>query len=201
MSGRQHDRKRRRTPAKRHISFPVSTSLRTASSPMQVTSLRPSCDTATGPPVYSGLIALAFLKLRNTAVNSISMFANIYIRCFQARSDDSRRHVTRANGRPGRNFVQGRLPGSSRMFRLSARASTSLFRRTVLVHIRTYYRSAMGTTGIDTAPPTHRGMTQLDRNAFHKEVSILAARVPAAKAGLILRASQTKRFVVTSMFL
>jgi hypothetical protein len=46
----------------------------------------------------------------------------------------------------------------------------------------------------DIRPPqVQRGLLQIDRDAFRKEIPVLAARVPAAKAGLILRAPETKK--------
>ena len=50
------------TPAKRHISTPALMSVRSASSPTQVTSLDPSRVIATGP-VCSGATTRPFLKL------------------------------------------------------------------------------------------------------------------------------------------
>ena len=42
---------------------------------------------------------------------------------------------------------------------------------------------------IDTSPPQARWMKDtLDRSAFHRTVPVLAARVPAAKTGLVLKA-------------
>jgi tRNA (guanine37-N1)-methyltransferase len=45
----------------------------------------------------------------------------------------------------------------------------------------------------DISPPVHRGMMELDRTAFCRDIVVLAARVPAAKAGMLLRATQTKK--------
>ncbi len=42
---------------------------------------------------------------------------------------------------------------------------------------------------IDTSPPQARWMKDtLDRSAFHRTVPVLAARVPAAKTALVLKA-------------
>lgn len=54
------------TPEKRHISAPLSRSVRRACSPTQVTSQRPFRVIATGPPVYNGAIVRAFLKLETS---------------------------------------------------------------------------------------------------------------------------------------
>jgi hypothetical protein len=87
------------------------------------------------------------------------------------------------------------------MLRLSSCASSRPFHRSLLGGNRSYQASNMRMTNIDTSPPVHRGMSQLDKDAFRKEVSIIAARVPAAKAGVILRASETKRRVAVRGFI
>jgi hypothetical protein len=47
---------------------------------------------------------------------------------------------------------------------------------------------------IDVSPPVNRWMREsLDRDAFRKTVPVLAARVPASKAGLLLKAPETKK--------
>ena len=51
------------TPAKRHISTPALMSVRSASSPTQVTSRDPSAVIATGPAVCKGAMTRPFLKL------------------------------------------------------------------------------------------------------------------------------------------
>jgi tRNA (guanine37-N1)-methyltransferase len=50
-------------------------------------------------------------------------------------------------------------------------------------------------TTLDVSPPTiHRGMKgPLDRGAFRKSVTILAARVPATKVGLVLKSETMRR--------
>lgn len=53
------------TPAKRHICVSSFRSVRIASSVRVVTSHRPSCDSATGPPVYNGPTVRAFLNLKD----------------------------------------------------------------------------------------------------------------------------------------
>jgi hypothetical protein len=58
---------------------------------------------------------------------------------------------------------------------------------------RSYYSQAMRAKYIDMSTPLNRGMLELDRDAFRKEITVLAARVPSMKAGLILRAPETKK--------
>ncbi len=42
---------------------------------------------------------------------------------------------------------------------------------------------------IDTSPPPARWMKEtLDRSAFHRTVPVVAARLPAAKAGPVVKA-------------
>ena len=59
------------TPAKRHISTPALMSVRSASSPTQVTSLDPSGVIATGPAVCSGATTRPFLKLCVRTVSGV----------------------------------------------------------------------------------------------------------------------------------
>ncbi|KAI0257069.1 Met-10+ like-protein-domain-containing protein [Lactifluus subvellereus] len=50
---------------------------------------------------------------------------------------------------------------------------------------------------IDTSPPPARWMKDtLDRSAFHRTVTVLAARLPAAKAGFVLKAEAMKGLIV-----
>ncbi|CCM00027.1 uncharacterized protein FIBRA_02053 [Fibroporia radiculosa] len=52
---------------------------------------------------------------------------------------------------------------------------------------------------LDVSPPVHRGMAVLDRDAFRKEIPILAAKVSPAKAGKLLVSQVMKRYVVVSL--
>jgi len=48
---------------------------------------------------------------------------------------------------------------------------------------------------LDASPPKYRGMKDsLDRGAFRKSIQVLAARVPAVKAGLVLKSTAMKGF-------
>lgn len=50
---------------------------------------------------------------------------------------------------------------------------------------------------IDTSPPQARWMKDtLDRSAFHRTVPVLAARVPADKTGLVLKAEAMRGFLI-----
>ncbi|KAH9951011.1 Met-10+ like-protein-domain-containing protein [Amylocystis lapponica] len=49
---------------------------------------------------------------------------------------------------------------------------------------------------LDVSPPIHRGMSQLDTTAFHKSVPVLAAKVPPAKAGVLLQSQLLKRSLI-----
>ena len=52
------------------------------------------------------------------------------------------------------------------------------------------------TLTLDVSPPVHRWMnTTLDRDAFKKTVPVLAARVPAAKTGFLLKSDVLKKYV------
>ncbi|KAI5120836.1 hypothetical protein M0805_007023 [Coniferiporia weirii] len=55
------------------------------------------------------------------------------------------------------------------------------------------------TVALDTAPPVHRikeGTRSIDRDAFRKSVQVLAARVPAAKTGNLLRAGVLRKSIL-----
>ncbi|EED82762.1 predicted protein [Postia placenta Mad-698-R] len=49
---------------------------------------------------------------------------------------------------------------------------------------------------IDISPPVHRGMKELDKSAFCTSVTVLAAKVPPAKAGKLLAANELKTLVL-----
>lgn len=50
---------------------------------------------------------------------------------------------------------------------------------------------------LDTSPPVHREMTQtLQRDAFKKSLTVLAASVPPEQAGLILTAEPLRGSVL-----
>lgn len=48
---------------------------------------------------------------------------------------------------------------------------------------------------VDSSPPIHRGMVVLDKDAFRKSVTVLAAKVPPIKAGVVLEAKEMKKRV------
>lgn len=52
---------------------------------------------------------------------------------------------------------------------------------------------------IDISPPVHRGMKKLDKSAFCTSVTVLAAKVPPAKAGKLLAANELKTYVRCSI--
>lgn len=49
---------------------------------------------------------------------------------------------------------------------------------------------------IDISPPVHRGMKELDKSAFCTSVTVLAAKVPPAKAGKLLAANELKTLLL-----
>ena len=56
------------------------------------------------------------------------------------------------------------------------------------------------TLTLDVSPPVHRWMnTTLDRDAFKKTIPVLAARVTAAKTGLLLKSDVMKKYVPSTV--
>jgi hypothetical protein len=51
----------------------------------------------------------------------------------------------------------------------------------------------MRNSTLDTKPPIQRGMEVLNKSFFKKDLPIVAGRVPASKAGMVLKAPETKR--------
>ncbi|KAI0937027.1 hypothetical protein AcW1_001105 [Taiwanofungus camphoratus] len=49
---------------------------------------------------------------------------------------------------------------------------------------------------VDSSPPIHRGMVVLDKDAFRKSVTVLAAKVPPIKAGVVLEAKEMKKSLI-----
>lgn len=50
-------------------------------------------------------------------------------------------------------------------------------------------------SAIDASPPIFRGIQQLDKDVFQKSIKVLAAKVPPAKAGVILNAEEMRGYV------
>lgn len=53
--------------------------------------------------------------------------------------------------------------------------------------------------GLDLSVPVHRveeGTRALDKNKFRKNVSVVGARIPAAKTSELMRSSALKRYVI-----
>ncbi len=74
----------------------------------------------------------------------------------------------------------------------------------VLRHLRSSYNLDAGNMHrkitIDTSPPQARWMKDtLDPSAFHRTVPVLAARVPAAKTGSILKAEAMRGLACSSL--
>lgn len=56
------------------------------------------------------------------------------------------------------------------------------------------------TLTLDVSPPVHRWMnTTLDRDAFKKTITVLAARVPAVKTGSLLNSDVMKKYVASTI--
>lgn len=52
---------------------------------------------------------------------------------------------------------------------------------------------------LDASPPVYNGSQhKLDKSIFHKTLSVLAARVPPAKTGQVLKARPLKEYVIYS---
>jgi hypothetical protein len=83
------------------------------------------------------------------------------------------------------------------VFSFTSAPKRLLLRRPLSLATTTTTTTKLGMpVSIDLSPPVNRWMKdKLDRDAFKKVVPVVAARVPAAKAGLILRAPETKRYV------
>ena len=46
---------------------------------------------------------------------------------------------------------------------------------------------------LDSSPPVHRGMMDLDRSAFHRSIPVLAISVPQEKTGVLLKSDVVKK--------
>ena len=53
---------------------------------------------------------------------------------------------------------------------------------------------------LNLTAPVHRGMMELDRDAFKLSVPLVGARVPAARTGSFLKAEQLKRCAIVRQF-
>lgn len=79
---------------------------------------------------------------------------------------------------------------SSSVMNLAFRTRSAIFSRTIKMSSRQLH-------SLDTSPPVHREMTQtLQRDAFKKSLTVLAASVPPEQAGLILTAEPLRGSVL-----
>ncbi|KAJ8523330.1 hypothetical protein ONZ45_g246 [Pleurotus djamor] len=53
-----------------------------------------------------------------------------------------------------------------------------------------------GKVTLDSSPPVHRGMMDLDRSAFHRSIPVLAISAPQEKTGVLLKSDVVKKVIM-----